>query len=106
MVTVQLGYCLSRPALSLSARWASALRSLLSNSKNAGFSGEVRFRSSRDDVAMRSSRIGSCGTIVGSATGSGGDGGRFVVSPPEPSGGGGAGRATGGFLPPHEATIS
>src|SRR3954469_21471011 len=106
MVTVQVGYCFSRPASPLSARCASLVSSLLSNSKNAGFIGELRFRSSRDAEVIRSSRIGSGGTTVGSATGSGGAGGRPDASLATGGGGGGEGRATGGFLPPHAASIS
>jgi hypothetical protein len=41
----------------------------------------------------------------GSATGSGGAGGRFAVVPGE-VGGGGAGRATGGFFPPQATAMS
>src|SRR5579872_4775946 len=99
MVTVQVGYCLSSWASSVSARWASWVSSLLSYSKNAGFRGELRLRSSSDAEVIRSSRTGSGGTMVGSATGSGGAGG-LAPGAPEPAagGGGGAGRATGGFL--------
>src|SRR3954453_9126992 len=107
MVTVQAGYCFSTPALSLSARCASDVRSLLSYSKNAGLSGEFLFRSSSDADEIRSWRTGSGGTIVGSATGSGGAGGRDAdPDPAVAGGGGGTGLATGGFLPPQALTIS
>src|SRR6187455_2754105 len=100
MVTVQAGYCFSTPAFSLSARCASDVSSLLSYSKNAGLRGEFLFRSSSDADEIRSSRTGSGGTIVGSATGSGGAGGRDAEPDPAGVGGGGSGLATGGFLPP------
>src|SRR3954453_18485725 len=106
MVTVQAGYCFSTPALSLSARCASDVRSLLSYSKNAGLSGEFLFRSSNDADEIRSSRTGSGGTIVGSATGSGGAGGRDAAADPPGGGGGGRGLATGGFLPPQAPTTN
>ena len=50
--------------------------SLLSYSKNSGFNGELRLMSSSDADAIASSLTGSGGTMVGSATGSGGAGGR------------------------------
>src|SRR3954453_21671893 len=106
MVTVQAGYCFSTPALSLSARCASDVSSLLSYSKNAGLSGEVLFRSSSDADEIRSSRTGSGGTMVGSAPGSGGAGGREAVLDEEGGGGGGTGLATGGFFPPQALMIS
>src|SRR5216684_319368 len=94
-------------AFSSSADLAALLISELSNSKNAGFSGELRFRSSSDVDEMASSRTGSGGTTMGSETGTGGAGGRgdTAASVPE-SVGGGAGRAIGGFLPPHAATAT
>src|SRR3954464_8417715 len=103
MVTVQPGYCFSTPALSLSARCASDVRSLLSYSKNAGLSGEFLFKSSSDAAEIASSRTGSGGTIVGSATGSGGAGGWFGAVL---GGGGGIGRVTGAVFLPQAAALS
>src|SRR5438132_10109171 len=95
IVTVQLGYFFRTAASASSAAWPAALTSALSSSKNNGLSGELRFRSSSEADAMASSRAGSGGTTVGSATGCGGAGGRVpgavVVV------GGGCGRAMGGF---------
>src|SRR5262249_47620152 len=99
-VTAQLAYFLSKPAFSSRTLWLVGPRSLLSSSKNTGFSGELRLRSSSDADEIESSGTGSGGTIVGSRTGSGGVGRGFdagcVVA------GGGIGRATGGgfFLHP------
>src|SRR2546427_446134 len=78
------------------------LRSLLSRSKYTGFSGEFLFRSSSEADEIASSRTGSGGTTVGSATGSGGVGRRegAVVAVVV---GGGAGRATGGAFLWHAA---
>ena len=95
----------------LAAVWFAArpagVRSLLSYSKNVGLSGELRLRPSRSSSAadeMASALTGSCGTTVGSATGSGGSGGRADVEGAGAAvGGGGMGRATGGLLPPQAA---
>src|SRR5206468_9677003 len=76
IVTAQVEYFFNVAALSSSARCASDDRSLLSKSKKTGLSGELRFRSSSDADEIASSRTGSGGTTVGSATGSGGAGGR------------------------------
>src|SRR5262249_11728674 len=70
-------------------------------SKKTGFSGEFLFRSSSEADEIASSRTGSGGTIVGSATGSGGAGGREDVPAEDVAGCGGAGRATGGGFFPH-----
>src|SRR5580704_6350021 len=104
---VQLGYFFRTAALASRTPGASPAISLLSYSKNTGLSGELRLMSSSEADAMRSSRSGSGGTMVGSATGSGGAGGRPPVDGDEGGAapGGGIARATGGFLPPHaEAT--
>src|SRR5712691_7964672 len=108
IVTYQLVYFFNAEAFAFRTAWPSALTSLLSSSKNTGLSGELRLRSSSEADAMVSSLTGSGGTTMGSATGSGGAGGRaaegaaaFAVV-----GGGGAGRATGAFLPPHAAATS
>src|SRR6476469_2643601 len=77
----------------------------LSYSKNTGFSGELRFKSSSDAVAIASSRSGSGGTVVGSGAGAGGAGGRVDV-PEGPAGGDGIGRATGGLFLWQPATKS
>src|SRR6185295_19349473 len=74
-------------------------------SKKTGLNGELRLRSSSDADAIASSRTGSGGTIVGSATGSGGAGGREPVVELAPGGGGGSGRATGAGFLPHAATL-
>src|SRR5581483_4269577 len=103
IVTVQVGYCLMTAALASSTARASAVRSLLSKSKNTGLSGELRLISSSDADEIASSATGSGGTTVGSATGSGGAGGRAADAAGAAAAGGGAGRATGGFLPPHAA---
>src|SRR5262245_46223060 len=106
MVTAQLGYFFNVAAFSSRVFCASALRSLLSYSKNTGFSGELRLRSSSEAEAIASSRTGSGGTTVGSATGSGGAGGRELpLVDVVPGGGGGIGRATGGVFLPHAATL-
>src|SRR5438093_7123665 len=95
MVTAQVGYFFSTAAFSSSVFCAAPESWLLSNSNITGFSSELRLRSSSDADAIVSSRTGSDGTMVGSLTGSGGDGGRPVGE----DGGGGIGRATGpGFL--------
>src|SRR5688500_13978909 len=61
--------------------------------------GELRFRSSSEADEIASSLTGSAGTIVGSATGSGGVGGCVAVV--EDGGGGeGVGRAPGGRCAP------
>jgi hypothetical protein len=65
-------------------------------------SGEFLFRSSIDADEIASSRTGSGGTTVGSATGSGGAGGRVGVVVAV---GGGAGRATGGAFLWHAAAV-
>src|SRR5436190_8292621 len=104
IVTAQLGYFLSTDALASSAAWPFASTSALSYSKKTGWSGELRFRSSSDAEAMRSSRAGSGGTTVGSAAGSGGAGGRCAGA--VVAGGGGIGRATGGVFLPHPANIT
>jgi hypothetical protein len=54
---------------------------------------------------MESLATGSGGTIVGSATGSGGAGGRDVAVEAVVNGGG-AGLATGGAFFPHAAAVS
>src|SRR5947199_2763655 len=95
IVTVQLGYFLRTAASASSTAWPAALTSALSSSKNNGLSGELRFRSSSEADAMASSRTGSGGTTVGSATGCGGAGGRVPGSVVVV--GGGCGRAIGGF---------
>src|SRR5262245_36057261 len=94
----QVEYFFSSAALASRTERPSSVISLLSYSKNSGFSGEVRLMSSSYPDSMLSSLTGSGGTIVGSATGSGGDGGRDA-DPVVP--GGGAGRGTGAFFPPH-----
>src|SRR5262249_49422436 len=93
-------------AFSSSARWPSRLKSLLSSSKNTGFSGELRFKSSRDAEEIASVGTGSAGTRIGSSTGCGGAGGLPPGSPVFVVGGGGVGRATGGFFFPHAAVVS
>src|SRR2546426_5280 len=55
--------------------------------------------------AIASSRTGSGGTIVGSATGSGGAGGRDGGVEIAPGKGGGIGRAMGACFFPHPATL-
>src|SRR3954471_7678343 len=102
IVTAQLVYRFSSEALSSSAFWFAALSSLLSSSKNTGFSGEFLFRSSSDADEIASSRTGSFGTAIGSETGTGGAGGRAGVEGVA-GGGGGIGRATGGVFLPHAA---
>src|SRR5689334_10750046 len=98
---VQVEYFLSVVASASSTACPALSTSALSNSKNTGLRGELRFKSSSDAVAIVSSRVGSGGTTGGSATGSGGAGGRCgaVVG----AGGGGVGRATGGVLWWHAA---
>src|SRR5438128_10811756 len=96
IVKVQLEYFFRTAASASSTAWPAALTSALSNSKNNGLSGELRFRSSSEADAMASSRAGSGGTTVGSATGCGGAGGR-VPGAVDVVGGGGCGRAIGGF---------
>src|SRR5437867_9372243 len=103
MVMDQVEYFFRVAAFASSMLLPSALISELSYSKNTGFSGELRFKSSSDAEAMRSSFTGSGGTSVGSATGSGGAGGRAAATGGAGLFGGGAGRAMGGFLPPHAA---
>src|SRR3954454_6202568 len=76
MVTAQVPYRFNSAALASSARWPSGLKSLLSNSKNTGFNGEFRFRSSSDAEEIASFGTGSGGTLVGSTAGFGGAGGR------------------------------
>ncbi len=93
----------STAAFSSSTAWASGDTSLLSSSKKTGFSGELRFRSSSDAEAMPSSRTGSGGTTVGSATGTGGAGGREPAVVVPAGGVGRVGRATGGCLLPQAA---
>src|SRR5439155_23880121 len=92
-------------ALSSSARCASDDRSLLSKSKKTGLSGELRFRSSSDADEIASSRTGSGGTTVGSATGSGGAGGREAGVVVLGGAGGGIGRAIGVCFLAHAATL-
>src|SRR5580693_8745975 len=106
MVITQDVFRFSVAASSSSAARAATVRSLLSYSKNAGLSGELRLRSSSAADEMASALTGSCGTTVGSATGSGGAGGRAAVDGADAAatGGGGMGRATGGLLPPQAAS--
>src|ERR671936_2117841 len=94
IVTVQVEYFFRIAASASSTPCSARSISALSNSKKAGLSGEFRFRSSSDALAIVSSRIGSGGTTGGSATGSRGAGGRVVVV--GGGGGGGVGRAAGG----------
>src|SRR5580692_2415284 len=104
---VQLGYFFRTAALASRTPGASPAISLLSYSKNTGLSGELRLMSSSVADAMRSSRSGSGGTMVGSATGSGGAGGRAADDGVEGAGaGGGIARATGGFFLPHAETAT
>src|SRR3954452_18630014 len=56
------------------------------------------------EAASVSEAIGSAGTGCGSCTGSGGAGGRPAFGPLD--GGGGVGRATGGFFLAHAPTAS
>src|SRR5262245_59425742 len=101
-VTIQLEYFFMSAAASSSVLCPSRLKSALSSSKNTGFNGELRLRSSSDAAEILPVGTGTAGTLRGGATGSGGAGGR-LGSPPPPAavgGGGGIGRATGGvFLP-------
>src|SRR5438067_5652193 len=106
IVMVQVPYFFSSPASWSSALCAAGLRSLLSSSKNTGWSGEFRFKSSSDADEIASSRTGSGGTMAGSVTGSGGAGGRPGVEGAVVAGGGGVGRATGGVFLPHAAAIT
>src|SRR5260370_21901593 len=98
IVMVQLAYFFNSAAFALSVVCPCALTSLLSSSKNSGCSGELRLMSSSEAERMASSFTGSGGTIDGSATGSGGAGGRVVELPPVAEGGGGTGRTFGAVV--------
>src|SRR5262245_10857905 len=87
MVMIQAPYFLSTSALELRTDWPSDVTSELSYAKNTGRNGESRFRSSSDFDPIASSATGSAGTTVGSATGSGGAGGRGAAEPVEAGGG-------------------
>src|SRR5262249_53590633 len=106
IVIAHAPYFFSVAAFVSSAVLPSSVISLLSYSKNTGFSGELRFRSSSELDAMASSRSGSGGTSVGSRTGSGGPGTREAEAGGAEDGGGGGGiLATGGFLAPQAAAV-
>src|SRR5438552_16993642 len=105
MVTVQLGYRFRTVAFSVNAVCAGVSSSALSRAKNAGLSGELRLRSSSEADEMESLGTGSGGTTVGSATGSGGAGGRVAAADAVVTGGG-AGRATGGVFLPQPTAVS
>src|SRR5215467_14595470 len=96
IVTAQLLYRFSTPALSSRTFLPSGVISLLSSSKNTGFRGEFRFRSSSEADEIASLVTGSGGTGIGSSAGRGGVG--VFEPPPDPvaPGGGGICLVTGG----------
>ena len=90
-------YFFSTAAFSCSTCWPSALTSELSSSKNTGWSGESRLRSSSDFEPIGVLGAASGGTGTGSVTGSAAAAAPAAVVVAT-AGGGGIGRATGGLL--------
>src|SRR5688572_29172552 len=105
MVTTQVLYLLSVWALAAVVERPTSSSSPLSTWKKTGRSGESRFRSSSERLAIASSAsAGGGGTGSASSTRVGGGGGAGVVALGGATDGGGAGATTGGLRRLHPAT--